>query len=56
MLKIATWNVNSVRARLPVITRWLSGALPDVLCMQELKATSEQFPFQSFEDWDTAAM
>lgn len=50
MLKIATWNVNSVRARLSVITRWLSLAQPDVLCMQELKATAEQFPFQPFQE------
>ncbi len=49
-LKIATWNVNSVRARMPVISRWLKKERPDVLCMQELKAASEQFPLEEFEN------
>lgn len=49
-LKIATWNVNSVRARMPVITRWIEKEKPDILCMQELKATEEQFPFEAFSD------
>ena len=44
MLKIATWNVNSIRARLPVVLRWLNENRPDVLCVQELKATLEQYP------------
>lgn len=44
LLKIATWNVNSIRARLPVVLRWLDEARPDVLCLQELKATREQYP------------
>ncbi len=48
-LKVATWNVNSVRARMPVIERWLNEESPDVLCMQELKATEEQFPFEDFD-------
>jgi exodeoxyribonuclease-3 len=48
--KIATWNVNSVRARIPVVSRWLVKEKPDILCMQELKATSEQFPFEEFEN------
>lgn len=47
-LKIATWNVNSVRARMPIITKWIEKEKPDVLCMQELKATEEQFPFEEF--------
>jgi exodeoxyribonuclease-3 len=49
-LKIATWNVNSVRARLPVVTRWLAREKPDILCMQELKATLGQFPFEEFKN------
>lgn len=49
-LKVATWNVNSVRARMPAIARWLEAANPDILCMQELKATEEQFPFKEFTD------
>ncbi|MCK5132164.1 MAG: exodeoxyribonuclease III [Candidatus Sabulitectum sp.] len=47
-LKIATWNVNSVRARIPVITNWIEKEKPDILCMQELKATDKQFPLKEF--------
>lgn len=50
MLKIATWNVNSIRARLPVVLRWLEESSPDVLCIQELKATEEQFPGMELEN------
>ena len=49
-LRIATWNVNSVRARMPVIKDWIEKERPDVLCMQELKATREQFPLKEFDD------
>jgi exodeoxyribonuclease-3 len=43
-MKIATYNVNSVNARLPVLTRWLDESRPDVVCLQELKAPDEKFP------------
>src|SRR5262249_43421052 len=43
-LKIATWNVNSIAARLPVLLRWLEYASPDVLCMQETKVQDDKFP------------
>lgn len=49
-LKAATWNVNSVRARMPVLLRWLEKEQPDLLCIQELKATEEQYPFQELTD------
>ena len=49
-LKVATWNVNSVRARMPVISRWIEKESPDILCMQELKATEEQYPLNEFSD------
>ncbi len=49
-MRITTWNVNSVRARLPRILEWLDAARPDVLCMQELKCRDEQFPAEAFED------
>jgi exodeoxyribonuclease-3 len=49
-LKVATWNVNSVRARMPVIRRWIEKESPDILCMQELKATDGQFPFHDFNE------
>src|SRR5208337_3932229 len=44
LLKIATYNVNGVNGRLPVLLRWLVEAKPDVVCLQELKAPQEKFP------------
>ncbi|HEX8422318.1 MAG TPA: exodeoxyribonuclease III, partial [Pyrinomonadaceae bacterium] len=49
-MKIATWNVNSVAARLPVVLQWLKKARPDVLCMQELKCRDEHFPREAFAE------
>jgi exodeoxyribonuclease-3 len=43
-MRIATWNVNSILARLPLVTRWLESAQPDVLCIQETKCTDDKFP------------
>jgi len=43
-MKIATWNVNSILARLPHITRWLEKEKPDVLCLQETKCSDDKFP------------
>lgn len=43
-MKLATFNVNGVNGRLPVLLRWLAEAEPDVVCLQELKAPSEKFP------------
>ena len=43
-MRIATYNVNSVNARLPVLLRWLAETRPDVACLQELKAPQEMFP------------
>lgn len=43
-MRIATWNVNSVTARLPRLLDWLGVAEPDVLCLQELKCSDEAFP------------
>ena len=43
-MKIATFNVNGVNGRLPVLMRWLAEAKPDVACLQELKAPVEKFP------------
>ena len=47
-MKLGTWNVNSITARLPVVLRWLEGARPDVLCLQETKCTDERFPVDAF--------
>ncbi|MEN8107775.1 MAG: exodeoxyribonuclease III [Pseudomonadota bacterium] len=43
-MKIATWNVNSLKVRLPHVLDWLASAQPDVLCLQETKLTDENFP------------
>ena len=43
-MKLATWNVNSIIARLPHVTRWLEAVQPDVLCIQETKCADEKFP------------
>ena len=49
-LKIATWNVNSVRFRLPLVTRFLRDEQPDVLCLQETKVQDHEFPVDAFRD------
>ena len=43
-MRIATWNVNSVTARLPRLLDWLGTAEPDILCLQEIKTSVEAFP------------
>lgn len=48
-MKIASWNVNSIKARLPVVLQWLDQAKPDILFMQELKGVEENFPIGDFE-------
>lgn len=47
-LKIATWNINSVRLRLPLVQRFLEEYQPDVLCLQETKCPDDQFPLAAF--------
>ncbi len=49
MLRIATWNVNSLRVRLPHVLDWLALAKPDVLALQEIKMQDEQFPYEQFQ-------
>ncbi len=46
-MKLATWNVNSVRAREERLIRWLAAARPDVVCLQELKVTDDSFPTEA---------
>jgi len=48
-MKIATWNVNSVKARLEPALAWLKEAKPDVACLQEIKTVDENFPRETFE-------
>ena len=49
-MRIATWNVNSIRTRVGRVTEWLQKADIDVLGMQEIKCKPEQFPYKAFED------
>ncbi len=49
-MRIATYNVNSVRARMPVLLRWLEETKPDVACLQELKAQDGDFPEEAFTE------
>ncbi|MFC4210419.1 exodeoxyribonuclease III [Pedobacter lithocola] len=48
-MKIATYNVNGVNGRLPVLLRWLEETKPDVACLQELKAPDEKFPLAAIQ-------
>src|SRR5262249_48936180 len=45
-VKVATWNVNGIRARVPTVADWLAAKRPDVLCMQETKVMDDDFPFE----------
>lgn len=51
-MKIATWNVNSVRARLEILLNYLKGNPLDVIALQELKVVDEQFPYEPFKELD----
>ncbi|MBP7736812.1 MAG: exodeoxyribonuclease III [Spirochaetes bacterium] len=48
-MKIATYNANSIRARMPLLERWLASARPDVLCLQETKVVDGEFPAAEIE-------
>ena len=50
IMKIASFNANSIRARLPIIVDWLAAQGPDVLCVQETKVQDPDFPQQIFQD------
>jgi exodeoxyribonuclease-3 len=49
-MKIATYNVNSINSRLPVLLRWLEETNPDIVCLQELKAPQERFPEEDLKN------
>lgn len=55
-MKIATYNVNGVNGRLPVLLRWLEEEQPDIVCLQELKAPDEKFPEGPIRDLGYAAI
>ena len=48
-MKVATFNVNGINGRLPVLLRWLGEEAPDVVCLQELKAPQDKFPLKAIE-------
>jgi exodeoxyribonuclease III len=50
MMKITTWNVNSITARLPQVLEWTSNNRPNVLCLQETKCIDEKFPSAPFRE------
>ena len=49
-MRIATYNVNGINSRLPVLLQWLKETTPDVACLQELKAPQEKFPEQAITE------
>lgn len=49
-MKVATWNINGVKARLEVAATWLKECAPDVVCLQEIKSVDEAFPSERFEE------
>jgi len=49
-MKIATFNINGIKARLPALLDWLGAAQPDVVCLQEIKSVDDGFPRQPFVD------
>ena len=48
-MKIATWNINGVRARIDTLKTWLDQARPDIVCLQEIKSANEAFPGEDIE-------
>ncbi|MBF96280.1 MAG: Exodeoxyribonuclease III [Alphaproteobacteria bacterium MarineAlpha9_Bin4] len=51
-IKVASWNVNSVRARIDLLINWIKENKPDVLLLQELKAREEDFPYDAFDSFN----
>ncbi len=48
-MKIATWNINGIKARIEPLLTWLAEAAPDVVCLQEIKSVDEGFPTDAFQ-------
>jgi exodeoxyribonuclease-3 len=48
-MKIATWNINGIKARIDGLTAWLTEASPDIVCLQEIKSVDEGFPREAIE-------
>ena len=50
MVRVATWNVNGVNDRIDLITLWLEDRQPDIVALQEIKTTEQNFPFEEFQE------
>jgi len=50
MISVATWNINSVRLRLPIVEKYLKEHAPDVLCLQEIKCENDKFPAEALAE------
>ena len=50
MISVASWNINSVRLRMPLVAQFLAEQAPDILCLQEIKCQEAQFPHQAFAE------
>jgi exodeoxyribonuclease-3 len=50
VVRIATFNVNGVNGRLPVLLKWLNDTKHDIVCLQELKTSDEKFPADAIRD------
>ena len=50
MISVASWNINSVRLRMPIVARFLKEQAPDILCLQEIKCQEHQFPYEAFAE------
>lgn len=48
-MRIATWNINNINVRLPLLLAWLDATKPDVVALQELKSTTKDFPARELE-------
>ena len=49
-MRIATFNINGIKARLPRLLEWLDETRPDIACLQEIKTSDETFPVKDIED------
>ncbi|MFN3353508.1 MAG: endonuclease/exonuclease/phosphatase family protein, partial [Brevundimonas sp.] len=50
MLRVVTWNINSVRLRIDQVARFVAERRPDVLCLQEIKCREGEFPAEAFRE------
>src|SRR5690554_6842092 len=49
-MRIATWNINGIKARIDTVRSWVEDARPDIACLQEIKSVDEAFPREYFEE------